>query len=323
MKLALAGVFVTATTTVALANDPPPVSSGTLVANFASDISTMDFVEGTNEVSAWRAKNNSGIALAGVGATTSNIIFDPTEVNGKGAVVVNDYSGQNRHLEGDLGGVSLTAATIFWHGYYSPGRDGSLSDSSGQYIYSLGADGANGTQLDAQCDDGFFEIYGGDSTQRGIDITDWHGQYSIWTTKFYAGPTKVGHDAWVNDVHLGVPVTSDGYALADDNLVLFAYQNSGGSGSSGYNFVGNVHQVLIYDGALDETDTQAIKDYLACKMIDCPYDLTGDCLIAGDDLTYILSAWGTDDADADLDGSGIVDGVDLAHILGEWGACTE
>jgi len=52
----------------------------------------------------------------------------------------------------------------------------------------------------------------------------------------------------------------------------------------------------------------------------CP-DLTGDCLVAGDDLAALLGAWGTSDADADFSGNGIVAGEDLTILLGAWGDC--
>ena len=79
--------------TAAYAQDPPAVSSGTLVANFNSDPSTMDFVKGTNELTAWRAANDASIVLAGVGAQTENITFVQSELGGHGALVVNDGSG--------------------------------------------------------------------------------------------------------------------------------------------------------------------------------------------------------------------------------------
>ena len=87
MKLTLTTILLAAP--LAHANTAPPdVNSGTLLANFTSDASTMDFVEGTSEVNAWRASNDPSIELTGVGATTSNIIFDPNELNGKGSIVV-------------------------------------------------------------------------------------------------------------------------------------------------------------------------------------------------------------------------------------------
>ncbi|MCH2161233.1 MAG: hypothetical protein MK085_05095 [Phycisphaerales bacterium] len=219
-----------------------------------------------NDLLEWRAANNDSLVLVAEGAPSSNIIFDPKELGGLGSLVVNDYSGQNRRLEGSLGGVELSNATIFWVGYFSPGRDGSLGDGSGQYIYSMGIDGAAGSQFDNQIDDGRFEIFGGSGTQVGRDITYINGHYSVWMSRFHAGPTSTGHVAETNGFDMLVPTDTTGYALGDDHLVVFAYQNSSGTGSSGYNFVGNLHQLVIYDGLLDANDTAAVNNHLYSKL---------------------------------------------------------
>ncbi|MGE4602540.1 MAG: hypothetical protein AAEJ65_06520, partial [Planctomycetota bacterium] len=208
--------------------------------------------------------------LTAAGSPSSNITFDPDELGGHGSLVVNDYSGDNRYLRGSLGGVTLSNATIFWLGYFDPGRDGSLGDGSGQYIYSFGKSVSAGSQLDAQIDDGRFEIYGGSGTQAGRDITYLNGYYSTWMTRFHAAPTSVGHEAEANGFDMLVPPDGSGYSAGGtdpgaDDLMLFAWQNSSGN-SDGYNFVGNLHQVLIYDGLLDSNDTAAINNYLSSKL---------------------------------------------------------
>ena len=53
----------------------------------------------------------------------------------------------------------------------------------------------------------------------------------------------------------------------------------------------------------------------------CAGDLTQDRQVSGEDLSLLLSVWGTADADADLDGSGLVNGGDLAVMLNSWGPC--
>jgi hypothetical protein len=179
--------------------------------------------------------------------------------------------------------------------------------------------------MDAQIDDGIFEIYGGSSTQAGANISDLNGVYSTWMTKFYAAPTTVGHEAYVNGTNLDVGTTSDGYQT-DENLVLFAYQNSSGTGSSGYNFVGNIHQLLIYDGVLDEADTAAVTAYLDCKLDPncnppCGADFNDDGMIDASDLGMLLAAWGLSGA-TDLTNDGTTDAADLGLLLAGWGACS-
>jgi hypothetical protein len=55
---------------------------------------------------------------------------------------------------------------------------------------------------------------------------------------------------------------------------------------------------------------------------DCPIDFNGDGVVDGEELTYVLGSWGTDDPVADLNDDGIVDGADLNIILGNWGTCS-
>ncbi|MSR29178.1 MAG: hypothetical protein EXS03_06355 [Phycisphaerales bacterium] len=49
-----------------------------------------------------------------------------------------------------------------------------------------------------------------------------------------------------------------------------------------------------------------------------PADLNGDGLVDGTDLTIVLAAWGTADANPDINDDGIVDGLDLTIILAGW-----
>ena len=47
-------------------------------------------------------------------------------------------------------------------------------------------------------------------------------------------------------------------------------------------------------------------------------DLNGDGMVGGDDLSLLLSQWGSDGT-ADFDEDGIVGGSDLAYLLSYWG----
>ena len=66
-------------------------------------------------------------------------------------------------------------------------------------------------------------------------------------------------------------------------------------------------------GGNDVSDTCAV---------DCPGDISGDGIVDGGDLTYLLSAWGTNDPVVDVNDDGIVDGNDLTIILASWGPCS-
>ena len=251
---------------------PPEVASGRLVANFVAVPETL-LLEGSN-VLRWSAANDSSIALVGGGSPASNISFDADGLGGHGVLVVNDFTGDNRYLRGSLGGELLADATVFWLGHFAPGRDGSLGDGSGQYVYCFGRAGVDGSQLDNQIDDGRYEVYGGSGSQAGRDISYLNGIDSVWMTRYHAAPTSVGHEAEANGVDLLLPTTGSGYAAGGsgagaDDLLLFGWQNSTGS-AEGYNFVGDLHQLLVYDGVLDQNDTQAILNYLRSKLQEDP-----------------------------------------------------
>lgn len=51
----------------------------------------------------------------------------------------------------------------------------------------------------------------------------------------------------------------------------------------------------------------------------CPPDLTADGVVDGQDLTVLLSGWGTTSGDVNSDG--VTDGLDLAAVLAGWGTC--
>jgi hydroxyacylglutathione hydrolase len=48
-------------------------------------------------------------------------------------------------------------------------------------------------------------------------------------------------------------------------------------------------------------------------------DVTGDGVVDGADLGYVLGAWGSSDSVADFDSNDTVDGADLGLLLGNWG----
>lgn len=54
---------------------------------------------------------------------------------------------------------------------------------------------------------------------------------------------------------------------------------------------------------------------------DCDADFTGDDIVNGADLGFMLSRWGSADGIADLNQDGIVNGADLGMLLTEWGNC--
>jgi len=50
-------------------------------------------------------------------------------------------------------------------------------------------------------------------------------------------------------------------------------------------------------------------------------DISANGVVDGTDIASLLSAWGTNNADADINGDGVVGGTDLTELLASWGPC--
>jgi len=59
----------------------------------------------------------------------------------------------------------------------------------------------------------------------------------------------------------------------------------------------------------------------ASQVCDCRADLSGDGVVNGIDLAFVLSNWGTAGGATDITGDGTVNGADLGIILAAWGNC--
>ncbi|MBU6210451.1 MAG: hypothetical protein KGR22_11130, partial [Planctomycetes bacterium] len=59
----------------------------------------------------------------------------------------------------------------------------------------------------------------------------------------------------------------------------------------------------------------------ASQVCDCRADLSGDGVVNGIDLAFVLSNWGTPGGTSDITGDGTVNGADLGIILAAWGNC--
>ncbi|MHC4908742.1 MAG: M12 family metallo-peptidase [Planctomycetota bacterium] len=57
------------------------------------------------------------------------------------------------------------------------------------------------------------------------------------------------------------------------------------------------------------------------EVVDCPSDTNSDGVTDVQDLTNVILAWGSDDADADVNSDGIVDVQDLTEVILAWGDC--
>ncbi len=113
--------------------------------------------------------------------------------------------------------------------------------------------------------------------------------------------------------------------LTNCTLTENSAESSGGGMHSFYNCNPTLSQTVACGNAPDQisggwTDNGGNTVSDNC-ISDCFFDFNGDGVVDGDELTYVLGAWGTDDPVADVTEDGIVDGADLNVILGAWGAC--
>ena len=248
---AVAALFFVST---ALADSIPVVNSGSLVAHFRVSNGTVAR-DGSGNVTSWTADNNPSLVLNSVGVNPSNIKYSSTGMNGAPVIVSSDpVATQNQVLVGAIPG-SHSAATVFWLGYYNP-----THTSFGNYVYSYGADGADGSQFDHQIDNTTFQLYGGAGTQSGANISGLNSTYTVWRTEYGLG-TGNGHAAFAGNTNLNVTSPNGGNYNVSGNLMLFGYQNGSGV-SGGFNFTGNFAELIIYDGILSAPDVAAVQSYL-------------------------------------------------------------
>ncbi len=260
---------------IALA-DPPSVSSGTLVLQLRADAATVA-TNASGHVTTWTAKNNGALVLTSTGNAPQQITFSATGMNGVPTVQFTDATGNDQWLRGDLpAGVNLTDATVFWLGYYATAPDG-----FGNYVYSIGTSAGNGaSQLSHQKQDGRVEIYNGQTTFTGADISARDDVYTVWRSEYRGGTPAVSHAAFAEGVDLGVPGNTVGYNVNPDPHPVYV----GGWQGSGYNIVGNVSELLVYQGILSAADALAVECYLHSRRAggpdapDCNSNGVVDCV---------------------------------------------
>ena len=83
---------------------------------------------------------------------------------------------------------------------------------------------------------------------------------------------------------------------------------------------GNPDACDVADDISPDVNGNGIPD--ECEELPCTGDLNGDGTVNGQDLGFVLGAWGAGAATpADLNQDGVVNGIDLGVLLGAWGAC--
>ena len=152
-----------------------------------------------------------------------------------------------RYLEGKLSNAESKEFTVFWVGNYS--ADAPFA-TRGTYVYNIGINNTSHQRDDGK--GGFVvEQYNG-TTYAGDDITAYDGVTTVWSTVL----TADSHAFYANGKNLNVGGTPSNNIQANASMIIGAYS------SSGYDFVGEIEQLIIFDSALSDTDRKLVENYL-------------------------------------------------------------
>jgi hypothetical protein len=175
--------------------------------------------------------------------------LDLIKYDGEGGLSFSDtpFGPDRMYLEGNLGNQATSECTIFWLGYYSAQAP---FETQGTYAYNIGPDDTSHQRDDGK---GTFvvEHYNG-NTYAGESILAYDGMPTVWTTIL----TADSHTFYANGTNLNMEGTPSNHIRENASIVIGAYS------AAGYDFVGKIKQLLIFDKALDEQDRLLIESYL-------------------------------------------------------------
>ena len=180
-------------------------------------------------------KGNGGSDLISYDGT-GKLFFDDTSVAADG-----------RYLTGKLSNTETKEFTIFWLGHYK--ADAPFA-TSGTYAYNIGLSNTSHQRDDGK--GGFVvEQYNG-ITYSGNDISEYDDQTTVWSTVL----TADSHSFYANGKNLNLGGMPTNNIKANADIVIGAYS------SSGYDFVGEIEQLIIFSSALNTKDRKIIENHL-------------------------------------------------------------
>jgi hypothetical protein len=167
---------------------------------------------------------------------SDRLIFDDTSTGADG-----------RYLSGNLANAGSTDFTIFWLGHY---KNSAPFANAGSYAYNIGP-----SDISHQRDDGGggfrVEMYNG-TTYAGDDITAFDGTDTVWSTVITAST----HDAYADGSNLNLGGSPANSVAANAAIVIGAFS------SGGYDLVGEIRQIIIFESALGDDDRGLVEAYL-------------------------------------------------------------
>ena len=205
-----------------------------------------------NAVVSWTPVDSSGQLMDSMivqSAQKGNGGSDLISYDGTGKLFFDDTSvaADGRYLTGKLSNTETKEFTIFWLGHYN--ADAPFA-TSGTYAYNIGLSNTSHQRDDGK--GGFVvEQYNG-ITYSGNDISEYDDQTTVWSTVL----TADSHSFYANGKNLNLGGMPTNNIKANADIVIGAYS------SSGYDFVGEIEQLIIFSSALNTKDRKIIENHL-------------------------------------------------------------
>jgi hypothetical protein len=199
-------------------------------------------------VDSWTPVDGNGAALPGMVTTnTGTGASSLLTYDGSQTISFGDATGVTRRLNGTLSNSASASFTVFWKGFYDASAPFA---TSGTYAYNIGL-----SDISHQRDDGGggfrVEMYNG-TTYAGDDITAYDNTPTVWSTVI----TGSSHFAYANGTNLNLTGTPTNSVAANANIDIGAYS------SSGYDFVGDMSDLIIFESALSDADRGLVEAHL-------------------------------------------------------------
>ena len=206
-------------------------------------------------VDSWTPVDGDGNPLPGMVVTSAArsggggadlITYDP--ISGSLSFDDTAVGAEGRRLSGTLSNAQSANFTVMWLGLYE--ADAPFA-TSGTYAYNIGP-----SDISHQRDDGGggfrVEMYNG-TTYAGDDITAYDGIATVWSTVL----TGSSHNVFANGTNLNVGGSPTNSVAANASIDMGAYS------ASGYDFVGDMSQMIIFDSALSDADRALVHNFLS------------------------------------------------------------
>ncbi len=299
--LLAAGLLAPSLASAQLFSDVPGLSTAgqnALVTHFDARVGVS--VNGTGGVTAWEGRDGNGNVVVTAnrsgnnGFNTANNVQDESDSNNnithnasKGSLTFTENNVyETAHLYTEMDGLlSGGAVTIFWKGFYS-GSNPQGNGTLGRYAYNLTAgeiDELNGgmnhqRRNAAENVGGFFSLADGTSgeTELGDSISDQNDVSTVYRSVYDMGATSATVDFFGNGTDLNISSPGNGTifgSTAQPNLYIGTFSfpvwydtasnQPSASTNGGFSFIGEMEQLIIFEGTLSPSDISAVESYLS------------------------------------------------------------